>query len=167
MAKPHQKQIEKFEKTEKGTNATDAETVRVKRVETEKLLARANEAMLKLSKSFDRVMNDWKDLKTHIIGRTVCSPAIRLGAIQQSTGQRSATASRATFWAWCILAIPLRPSTNLNVVYTSEYKTSPEDFTLKCFPRDDTGWEFEFPSSPSTHGYHVRRIDTKPSLVRR
>jgi len=55
---------------------------RVKRLETEELLARANEAILKPSKSLDRVMNDGllMTLPKDVADDSSVTPAIRIWA---------------------------------------------------------------------------------------
>jgi hypothetical protein len=82
-AKRYRKQIEGFEEREKGTGAADVETARAKRVETEEMLAKADKAMLELSKLLDRVKKDWKYQDNHVIGSIVRSPPIQLGVGQQ------------------------------------------------------------------------------------
>ena len=72
LVERYRKQIEGSDEREEGTDAADVETARAKRVETEGLSAKADKAMLEVSKLLDRVIDS-----------IVRSPAIQLGVGRQ------------------------------------------------------------------------------------
>jgi hypothetical protein len=64
---------------ERGTNSVDAEKAKAARVETQRLLDEAENAMEALGVLLDRVNKDWKKLNNRVLGHVLCSPAISLG----------------------------------------------------------------------------------------
>jgi hypothetical protein len=82
-AKRWRKQIEGFEKREKGTNAVDVEKAKVVRTETQGLLDKAERSMKELVTFLDQVNEEWKRLDDRVLGHVLRSPAISLGVGDQ------------------------------------------------------------------------------------
>ena len=72
-------QIEMFVEREKGTNTVDAEKAKEDRIETQRLLDKAENAMEALEALLSRVNKDWKKLNNRVLGNVLRSPAIGLG----------------------------------------------------------------------------------------
>src|SRR6266403_2039705 len=73
------KQIEGFKEREKDTNAVDVAKARAARVETQRLLDKAEKAINALGVLLDRVKKDWSKLDKRVLGHILRSPAITLG----------------------------------------------------------------------------------------
>ncbi|TFY55345.1 hypothetical protein EVG20_g9354 [Dentipellis fragilis] len=136
-AEGYREQIEDCKEKEKDINADAAETARAYWVEYERLLARAEKAMFDLSELLHRVILDRKDRGSRTIGSIVRSPAVRLGVGQQRFTED-----------WGLVKIN---SSRLGDGFKGNFmdlgtSMSPEEFTAKCMPHDDTGWEFEYPT---------------------
>ena len=63
---------------EKGTNTVDAEKAKEDRIETQRLLDKAENAMEALGALLNRVNKDWKKLNNCVLGNVLRSPAISL-----------------------------------------------------------------------------------------
>ncbi len=73
------KQIEGFKEREKDTNAVDVAKARAARVETQRLLDKAEKAINALGVLLDRVKKDWSKLDKRVLGHILRSPVITLG----------------------------------------------------------------------------------------
>ncbi|EIW75088.1 hypothetical protein CONPUDRAFT_66084, partial [Coniophora puteana RWD-64-598 SS2] len=130
------KQIEEFKEREKGTNAADAQKVKAARIETQAELDKAEKAMEALGVLLNQVSKDWNKLDKRILGHIFYSPAITLGV-----GEHRFTED------WGIFQVdPAKLSDGFqgNKIDLGT-KMKPEEFTLKCFPRGDANWGFEYP----------------------
>ncbi|KAK0207441.1 hypothetical protein IW262DRAFT_1450873 [Armillaria fumosa] len=131
-AKRWRKQIEGFEKREKGTNTVDAEKAKAARIETQRLLDKAEKAMEALGALLDQIDKDWKKLDNRVLGPILRSPAIRLGVGEQHFTED-----------WGIFQVnraKLGDGFQGNKMDLG-MKLTPEEFTVKCFPRGDANWE--------------------------
>jgi hypothetical protein len=72
-------EIEGFEEREKGTDAADVEEAKADRIETQRLLDKAEKAMKVLAVLLDRVNKEWRKLDDRVLGHILRSPAITLG----------------------------------------------------------------------------------------
>jgi len=79
MVKLWRKQIEGFEKREKGTNAVDAEKAEAARIEIQGLLDKTEKAVEALLTLLNQVNKDWNKLDNRVLGHILRSPAITLG----------------------------------------------------------------------------------------
>ncbi|KAJ7691634.1 hypothetical protein B0H17DRAFT_1179591 [Mycena rosella] len=134
-AKRWRKQIEGFEEREKGTNAVHVEKARAARIETEGLLDKAEKAMEALGALLDQVNKDWKKLDNRVLGHILRSPAISLGVGEQRFTED-----------WGIFQVnraKLGDGFQGNKMDLGTTLT-PDEFTVKCFPRGDANWEFEY-----------------------
>ncbi len=77
--KHRKKEIEGFEERENGTNPVDVEKAKAYRIETQRLLDKAEKAMEALAVLLNQVNKDWKTLNDRVLGHILCSPAIALG----------------------------------------------------------------------------------------
>ncbi|KAK0213851.1 hypothetical protein IW262DRAFT_1411917 [Armillaria fumosa] len=135
-AKRWRKQIEGFEKREKGTNTVDVEKAKAARIETLRLLDKAEKAMEALGALLDQVDKDWRKLDNRVLGPILRSPAIRLGV-----GEQHFTEDWGVFQ---VNRAKLGDGFQGNKMDLGT-KLTPEEFTVKCYPRGDANWEFEYP----------------------
>ncbi|KAI0292556.1 hypothetical protein BC826DRAFT_1146247 [Russula brevipes] len=135
-AKRWRKQIEGFEKREKGTSTVDVEKAKAARIETLGLLDRAEKAIKELGALLYQVNKEWKKLDNRVLGHVLCSPAISLGVGEQRFTED-----------WGIFQVnraKLGDGFQGNKMDLGT-KLTPDEFTVKCFPRGDANWEFEYP----------------------
>ncbi|KAF8334953.1 uncharacterized protein EI90DRAFT_3120831 [Cantharellus anzutake] len=136
MVKRWRKQIEVFVEREKGTNTINAEKAKEVRIETRGLLDKAENAMEAIGALLNWVNKDWKKLDNRVLGDVLRSPAISLGA-----GEHRFTED------WGIFKVnrdKLGDGFQGNKLDLGT-KLTPDEFTVKCFPRGDANWEFEYP----------------------
>ncbi|KAG8906563.1 hypothetical protein FRB99_006677 [Tulasnella sp. 403] len=134
--KRYRKQIEGFVAREAGTNPVDVEKARANRIETQGFVDNAEKAMEALAKLLDCVKKEWSQLDKRVIGHILRSPAISLGV-----GPHRFTED------WGIFVVDrskLGDGFQGNKIDLGT-KIPFDVFTLKCFPRGDADWEFEYP----------------------
>ncbi|THH10642.1 hypothetical protein EW146_g8312 [Bondarzewia mesenterica] len=135
-AKYWRKQIEGYKETEKGNDAADAAEAEASRIKTEGLLDEVEKAMEKLEGLLDQVNKKWKKIDNRVIGHVLRSPPIGFGVSEQHFTED-----------WGVFMVD---RTKLGDGFQGNKmdlgtKMKPSEFTLKCFPRGDANWEFEYP----------------------
>ena len=79
MVKLWKGQIEWYKERENGAKAADVEKAMAARIETQRLLDKAENAMEALAVLLDQVNKDWSKLDNRVLGHILCSPATNLG----------------------------------------------------------------------------------------
>ncbi|KAL5514043.1 hypothetical protein ACEPAG_2804 [Sanghuangporus baumii] len=129
-------QIAGFERREQGPDAVDAAKARPDRVETQRLVDKAETAMDALAELLKQVNQDWSQPNNRVLGHVLHSPAIALGV-----GPRRFTEDYGIFE---VNRDKLGEDFQGNKIDLGT-KLDADEFTLKCFPRGDAGWKFRFP----------------------
>ncbi|KAH8914289.1 hypothetical protein BT69DRAFT_1105728 [Atractiella rhizophila] len=131
------KQIEGFLEKEKGVNPAEVRKAADSRCETQVLLDRAEKAVKALRALLERVEADWKTINNRVLGPILRSPAISLGV-----GEYRFTEDWGVFR---IDRVKLGDGFRGNTLDLGT-KLTADEFTVKCFPRGDANWEFEYPA---------------------
>ncbi|KAG9075984.1 hypothetical protein FRC06_009779, partial [Ceratobasidium sp. 370] len=135
-AKLYRNEIESCKEQEKGNDAADVAKAEEYRIETEKLLDKAGEATVELAGFLDQVNKEWRKIRNRVIGRVLRSPPIGLGVSEQHFTED-----------WGVFVVDrakLGDGFQGNKIDLGT-KMKPGEFTLKCFPRGDDNWKFEYP----------------------
>ncbi|KAH8104913.1 hypothetical protein DFH11DRAFT_1692105 [Phellopilus nigrolimitatus] len=131
-------QIEGFKKREAGDNAADARKATTSRIKTEQLVAEAEEATEALQTFLEDVNRDWKSINKRVLGPVLYCPPINLGV-----GDERFTEDWGVFQ---VDRAKLGPGFQGNMMDLGT-NMSPEEFTRKCFARDDANWSFKYPDN--------------------
>ncbi|KAF9649940.1 hypothetical protein BDM02DRAFT_3128052 [Thelephora ganbajun] len=130
------RQIVWFVERQKGTNTINAEEVEAARIETQRLLSKAENMVEALGVLLDQVNKDWKKPNNRVLGHVLRSPAISLGV-----GEHRFTEDWGIFW---IDRAKLGDGFQGNKLDLGT-KLTFDEFTVKCFTRGDANWAFEYP----------------------
>lgn len=130
------KQIQRFVERENGSDLNDVEKAKKERTKTQALLDDAETALVALADLLDRVEKEWRNIGDRVLGHIIRAPAIRLGV-----GEERFTEDWGVFR---LSRDKLGQGFQGNKIDLGT-KMTPEDFTVKCFPRGDANWRFEYP----------------------
>ncbi|KAH9937953.1 hypothetical protein B0H21DRAFT_758006 [Amylocystis lapponica] len=132
------RQIDGFNMREEGTDVTDAKKAKSSRTKTERLVADAVEAMEALQTFLEDVNRDWKPIDNRVLGPILHCPPINLGVSKERFTED-----------WSVFQVDrakLGRGFEGNVMDLGT-NMSPEEFTRKCFPRDNANWSFKYPDN--------------------
>jgi hypothetical protein len=152
------KQIQSFVERENGSDPNDVAKAEKERTRTQALLDDAETALAALADLLDRVEKKWKNIGDRVLGHIIRAPAIRLGVGEERFTEdwgvfrlsrdklgQGFQGNKIDLGAFRVSDLD-RSSANLSVAYPNlGTEMTPEDFTIKCFPRGDANWCFEYP----------------------
>ncbi|EGN92456.1 hypothetical protein SERLA73DRAFT_191106 [Serpula lacrymans var. lacrymans S7.3] len=129
--------IERLKRQEAGGDTADATRAMASRIKAERLVTEAEEAMEAPQTFLKTVDRKWRTINNRVLGPILYCPPISLGV-----GNERFTEDWGMFQ---IDRAKLGTGFQGNVMDLGTNMTL-DEFTCKCFPRDDANWSFTYPN---------------------